>query len=278
MKQVKRLFYMVVLNVIISAITVGVVLQLWERDHPLLPSDSTPMVIVVTPTQSISLPMIVNNVTQAFNTPAGEVISGTVQTAPTPEMLVYRIKQGDTLGALSVQFNISLNDIMTVNGMTDPDSVYVGQLINIPTAPLPYDTPTAVPVSGIISPTPRPSLTPTTRPTSTPSPTTSSAEAKVIIDTVVGVGVLANEHVVFRRTGEGELSLVGWRLSDGGNNTYIFPQLTLYKDSTINLNTRTGLNTVTDLFWNFLSPIWSSGKTMSLFDAQNNLRATYTVP
>ena len=42
MKQVKRFFYMVLLNIIISAITVGVVLKLWEQDHPALPADRPP--------------------------------------------------------------------------------------------------------------------------------------------------------------------------------------------------------------------------------------------
>jgi hypothetical protein len=95
---------------------------------------------------------------------------------------------------------------------------------------------------------------------------------------VIGAGVLENEHVLLRRTGDGELSLAGWRIEDGMGHEYIFPQLTLYKDGAINLNTRTGQDTVVDLFWDLSSPIWSSGKTISLYDPQKNLRATYTVP
>jgi hypothetical protein len=95
---------------------------------------------------------------------------------------------------------------------------------------------------------------------------------------VIGAGVLANERVVLQRTGDGELSLSGWWLSDGKGNDYHFPQLTLFKGGTINLNTRIGQDTVVDLFWNLTSPMWSSGKIISIYDAQNNLRATYTVP
>jgi LysM repeat protein len=280
MRQAKRLFYMILLNVIISAITVGVILQLWEQDHPAISADCTPAVIIVTPTQAASMPLIGNDSIPNAITPleTGSVVTGTVQVTPTLEMIAYQVKEGDTLGALAVQFNASIDDIMTVNGLTDPNSLYIGQIIKIPTAPLPRETSTAVPPAGIVSPTPRPSATPTHGPTLTPTATLTGKEAQVVIDTVIGAGVLANERLVLRRSGDGELSLVGWQMTDGKGNVYIFPQLTLYKDGAINLNTRTGQNTVVDLFWNLISPIWGTGKTVSLYDAQNNLRSTYTVP
>ena len=100
----------------------------------------------------------------------------------------------------------------------------------------------------------------------------------MIIDTVSGAGELENERVRFLRTGDGELSMAGWRIEDGLGNLYIFPQLTLYKDGAINLNTRSGQNTVVDLYWGLTSPVWKPGKTVSLYDSQNGLRATYVVP
>jgi len=280
MRQVKRLFYIVLLNIIVSAITVVVVLRLWESNHPPLSVDGTPVVIVVTPTQSVILPLLANN-SSPDEVPlvnAGVLISGTLQATPTMEMLVYEIKQGDTLGALAVQFNISVADIMTVNGLTDPDSVYVGQIIYIPTVPLPKATSTSIPPTMVVSPTPRPSATTAHGPTPTVTQTQIGQEPQVIIDTVIGAGVLANERVVLLRTGDGELSLAGWRLDDGMGKVYTFPQLTLYKGGAINLNTRTGEDTVVDLFWGLTSPIWKSGKTVFLYDALNKLRASYTIP
>jgi LysM repeat protein len=278
MRQVKRLFYMVLLNVLISAITVGIILQLWERDHPPIPAETTPVIIVVTPTQVIGLPIVGNNAVSAALTPlaAGPVASEALQAPPTMEMLTYRVKEGDTLGALSVQFNISIGDIMSVNGMTDPDSLYVGQIIYIPTSPLPSATP--IPPTVVASATLRPSITPTRGPTLTASPTLTGQEAQVFIDTVIGAGVLENERVVLRRTGNGELSLSGWRLMDGRGHEYTFPQLTLYEGGAINLNTRTGQDTVVDLFWGLTSPIWSPGDAISVYDDQDVLRTTYTVP
>jgi len=280
MRQVKRLFYIVLLNIIISAVTVVVVLQLWESNHPPLTMDGTPVVIVVTPTQSVVLPVLANNSSSDEIPPVtpGVLISGTLQATPTMEMLTYQVKEGDTLGALAVQFNISLADIMTVNNLTDPDSLYVGQIIYIPTAPLPKATSTSIPPTIVASPTPRPSATATHGPTPTSTQTQIGQEPQVVIDTVIGVGVLENERVVLLRTGDGELSLAGWRLEDGMGKVYTFPQLTLYKGGAINLNTRTGEDTVVDLFWGLTSPIWKSGKTVFLYDSLNGLRASYTIP
>lgn len=280
MKQVKRLFYMVLLNVLISAITVGVILQLWEKDHPSIPAESTPVVIVVTPTQVIRMPLVGNQIAAGEVTAmeANVVISGTLQASPTIELLTYRVKEGDTLGALAVQFNLGIADLMIANGLTDPDSLSVGQLIFIPTAPLPKASPTSIPTTPAVTPTQRPSITPTRGPAHTATPTPPSQTAQVHIETVIGAGVLENERVVLRRTGEGELPLAGWRLLDGMGMEYIFPQLTLYKDGSINLNTRSGQNTVVDLFLGMASAIWSPGETISLYDSENTLRATYKIP
>ncbi len=99
-----------------------------------------------------------------------------------------------------------------------------------------------------------------------------------MIDTVVGAGDLDIEHVVLNRTGSGDLSLAGWRLEDNTGKEYLFPRLTLYKGGAINLYTRTGQDSVGDLYWGLTSPVWRTGRVVSLYDAESNLRATYTVP
>ena len=280
MRQVKRVSYIVLLNIIISAITVGVVLQLWENDHPPMFSESTPAVIVVTATQPVGLPIDQDNpAVESLPSPeAGIPISGTLETTPVLEMIAYRVKEGDFLGALAVEFNVSVADIMAVNDLTDPDSLYIGQLLYIPTAPLPTVTKPSVPPTVIASATPRPSATITRGPTATFTPTVIGQEAQIMIEKVLGAGVLENEKIVIRRSGNGELSLAGWRLTDNKGFEYLFPQLTLYEDGAINLNTRSGQDTVVDLFWNQPSPVWSSGKIISVYDQHDKLRTTYTIP
>ncbi len=279
MKQVKRLVYIILLNIIISASTVFVILKVWEHNHPLSTAGGTPVVILVTPTHSVNLPLTANEPVTSENITieAQATVTGTMQVSAGPEMLVYQVKKGDTLGALAAEFNVSVADILTVNGLPDPDSIYEGQYIYIPTAPLPTATSTPSPTAPS-SATPRPSATATSGPSATPTPTPVRLEPQLSIATVIGVGVLASEHVVLQRTGDGELSLAGWRLEDGKGNTYTFPQLTLYKGGSINLYTRSGEDTVLDLFWGKTSPVWKSGKTVYLYDAQNQTRASYTIP
>jgi hypothetical protein len=280
MRQVKRVFYIVLLNVIISAITVGVVLQLWENDHPTIPVKNTPVVIIVTATQLEILPITGTDFPLRTGMPVdtGILFTGTIQATPTLQMLTYRVKEGDFLGAIAIQFNVSVADILAVNGLTNPDSLIIGQLIYIPTAPLPTITSTSIPPTIIVSATPRPSPTLTQGPKPTSTATMIGQEPQVVIDSVIGAGVLASERILIRRTGDGELSLAGWRLTDGEGNQYIFPQLTLYEDGAININTRSGQNTVVDLYWGLTSPIWGPGKVISIFDPQNNLREAYTLP
>lgn len=279
MRQAKRLIYIILLNIIVSAVTIWVILSFWERNHPFISTVTTPAVIVVTQTQSVNLPIISNQSgsSEIIPTDTGIIIHATLPATQALEVVMYKVKEGDTLGALAIQFNVSVADIMTVNGLTDPDNIYLGQTLRIPTSPLPTITPTPSPTTQP-SATPFPSATATPGLTVTVTQTQIGQEAQLVIETVIGASVLANERVVFRRTGEGELSLAGWRVEDGIGNTYIFPQLTLYKGGSIYLNTRQGENTVQDLYWGLTYPVWRSGKTVYLYDAQEHLRASYAIP
>ena len=44
----------------------------------------------------------------------------------------YIVKLGDTLFSLAPRYNSSINEIVALNNITDPNSIYVGQLLHIP--------------------------------------------------------------------------------------------------------------------------------------------------
>ena len=44
----------------------------------------------------------------------------------------YIVKPGDTLYLLAPRYNSSINEIVAFNNITDPNSIYVGQLLHIP--------------------------------------------------------------------------------------------------------------------------------------------------
>jgi len=100
----------------------------------------------------------------------------------------------------------------------------------------------------------------------------------VQIESVVGAGTLTAETTVIHYNGKDQLSLVGWQLKDEDSNTFTFPQLILYANGSVQVHTATGTDTVIDLYWGMPEPVWGSGESAKLYDAQGNLKAVYRVP
>jgi LysM repeat protein len=282
MRQLKRLFYIILLNVLISAATVLLVLNYWEKRDGSAPLDQalTPMVYVVTPT--------------LFETPATSVVAIPLAAAPgispepsqapplvtptsLPEVIDYQVREGDTLGSIAVQFDVSVEDIMAVNEITDPNTVYLGQILKIPTGELETE---AVPTETQPLPTPSNTLPPPPTAVISPTPSTPSAGGGVIVEivSVIAPGDLSNERVRISRSGDGELSLANWTLTDDDGNTYTFPQLFLYAGGAVDVHTQGGQDTVVDLYWGHAAAVWESGEQAILRDEQGVVRATYHVP
>lgn len=104
------------------------------------------------------------------------------------------------------------------------------------------------------------------------------SDIPVQIESVVGAGTLNAETAVIHYSGDGQLNLAGWQLKDEDGNTFTFPQLTLYKNGSVQVHSSAGTNTVIDLYWGFGEPVWGSGENARLYDSQGNLRAVYRVP
>lgn len=52
---------------------------------------------------------------------------------PGPVFTPYTVRNGDTLGGISARLDITVEELMKVNGLTDPHSLQVGQVLKIPT-------------------------------------------------------------------------------------------------------------------------------------------------
>lgn len=259
MRNTKRLLYYLLINILVSACTTLVVLFVWDRTQA-----PTSLFTVRTPAavaQITSSPPV---------TLAAAPTSASLNAIATPTQIqnveVYQVRFGDTLGSISLDFDVSMEELLALNQIPDPNSLPVGMVIYIPVEPeatptsaLPTSTNTNVPGTAI----------PTTGP---------QVEAGVRINGVIGIGNLASEHVFLTRTGDGELPLAGWQLMDEDGNVFIFPQLTLYKDGGVNVWTASGSPTVVDLYWGLGSPVWEPGEQVVLRDAQGRERATFTIP
>lgn len=120
--------------------------------------------------------MSANGLTNANLIFAGQrlTIPGTTTTGPTPAPTspapaptpapstgVYIVQRGDTLFLISIRFGVSQAAIIAANGITNPNLIFVGQRLTIPsgspspvpptpvpTSPAPVPTATTVPTSG----------------------------------------------------------------------------------------------------------------------------------
>ncbi len=111
------------------------------------------------------------------------------------------------------------------------------------------------------------------------NPTPIPAGVKVIeIGEVNGAGSLGTEVVAIRRLGDGELNMNGWRLDDNAGHRFTFPDMVLFKGGSVRIFTRSGSNTVNELYWGLKEPVWVSGKTAGLYDSQGVLRASFVIP
>jgi hypothetical protein len=101
------------------------------------------------------------------------------------------------------------------------------------------------------------------------------------IVSVVGPGDLEHEVVLLKRLGEGNLRMAGWRLESDSGTRYVFPEqpdLVLYKDGAVQVYSKVGADTATDVYWNRSEPAWKSGESVRVVDAQGNERAVHRVP
>jgi LysM repeat protein len=253
----------ILVNVIVSAAVMLTILFIWERAHA--PAPSTPAPTSTPPATEEAAPP----------PSAPPVASPTVRPnahdeAP-PGPLLYVVQEGDTLGAIAQTHGLSIEDLMAANGLTDPNTLHIGQTLIIPAGPLP--TPTAG-SSAEAPPEPSPAATalPTPLPTLTPS-----GPPLVEIAQVLGSGDLPAEVVVVRNRG-GAITLEEWTLSDTEGHTFTFPAIALFADVHVRVHSAAGSSTPTDLYWGRLTPAWTGGTLITLRDAAGNVVDTYIVP
>jgi hypothetical protein len=103
-------------------------------------------------------------------------------------------------------------------------------------------------------------------------------DININIRTIVGAGDLAVEYVEIINRGENPADLTAWQLRDENGNEFTFPALILNSGGAIKVLSKTGTNTVIELYWQADTPIWQSGETAHLINAAGELMASYSIP
>jgi LysM repeat protein len=262
MTRWKRLFYYLIINIAVSACTTLVVLTVWERTHPFLADNGS---LAARSQPSATIPPILATFQAGTETPVP---------SPTQPLTTYLVKSGDTLGGIALEFGVSVDEIMRLNGLEDANALGVGMVLFVPVVPA--ETPedpgaSATPAEPAATPNPD-------EPAQTPISSPAAAEPRVVIVNVLGAGDLPTERVRLERRGEGDLLLANWQIQDEDGHAYTFPQLALYPGGAIDLYTAAGVDDVVALYWGLEEPVWVTGEIVTLVDEQGNIQATYTVP
>lgn len=145
--------------------------------------------------------------------------------------------------------------------------------------PLPTPTFTATPTA---SPTPTATATPPATATPTSTPTATSAPAVVHITYILynpdGDDV-QNEYVRIENHGGSLATMTGWTLRDEDNHIFTFPSFALAPHAQVQVWTKCGTNTGTDLYYCSGQAIWNNnGDTAFLRDNGGNLIDSCSYP
>lgn len=71
------------------------------------------------------------NVGQVLNVDSNVAPQPITQAPPQPEAVYYTVQEGDTLSGIACNYGVSWQDLANFNGIADPDTIYIGQVIRI---------------------------------------------------------------------------------------------------------------------------------------------------
>jgi LysM repeat protein len=247
----KRLLFYLVINVVVSSVTILLVLNIWDRTHR---SETAEL-------DSVSLlPTVIASAVPPTSTPT-----------PGPSLAVrpYEVGPGETLSEIAMVFGVSIDQLLELNDLDNPDDLRAGMTLQIPIqGSIAQDNNAASQEEGLSESEPMP--------TATPPPQPESNIIKII--TIVGVDDLATEHLQIQSLSPEALSLEGWRLETNDGQVYYFPKITLFEHGAVDLYTRAGINSVVALYWGRSTPIFQSGDRAVIYDAEGNVQAIYSIP
>ena len=250
----RKMIPFLLLNIVVSTVVVLAILYLWDnRDSDSESAVSVPTTITPAFLQNTAMPQ--------------QEIAPTNTAEPEAGPLIHVVTAGETLGNISQLYDIPVADIVSENGLVNENVISVGQQLVIPIGgtSTPEPVPTAVPEEAVL-------------PTPIATQPVGSGEAVVEITAVIGPEQLEDEAVLLTNSGDAPIALQNWTLLDEDGHEYRFGQVTLFAGSDLQLNTTSGANGPTALFWGLSEAIWTSGETVTLQDNTGATRVTFTVP
>ncbi len=243
----RQLAFIILVNALVSLVIALMVMWVVESRRPdleVLAARFTPMpqaILAATPTADTA------------DTAPGESVTPTVDAAPAPEAgesAVYIVQAGDSLLSIAGRYGITLDELVTANGLDDPNFVFSGQRLVIPAG------------AEIV----------------TVDETQGNDSGNPQIASLEGQGDLANEAVLIVNESDLPVDLQAWRLEREGGPTYTFDSLPLFAGSSVRVYSTSGENNSIARYWGESEPIWVSGSEALLIDTRGEVVQRYSVP
>jgi hypothetical protein len=260
----RRMLPFIFLNIIVSAAVVLAILWWWDGRNEESSVSFAPEI------PQVDLPQGEIPIADTIPTELPKI--DIVSIADEAGQEIHVVSAGETLGQISNRYDISMDEIMSANGMSNANLLFVGQELIIPLAgdeeaviEEPLETENAEVEESLPAPIPTaPSV---------------DGEAIIEISEVVGPGQLPLEAVQVVNNGNRETTLSEWKLADQFGNYYEFRAITLFGDGAgIMIHTASGQDSATDLYWGEEESLWNSGDMVILYDADGTVIAEYQIP
>lgn len=257
-----QLAFVVLVNAMVSLAVALAVAWVFEARRP----DPEELAAINTPRPEAVLAVPATQPTPTLDTASLTPAAAAVATeTPTPDVAVevpeeiYVVQPGDTMLVIATRYNVSVDEILAANNLSDPNFVFAGQRLVIP---LPNGAPSGVSTQS-----------------SEPTATVEVVPQGVRITAVTGAGDLASEQVILTNDSDTPYSLQGWQLQRSDGPTYTFrSDVPLFPGGSIRLHSAAGTDTSIDLYWGLNEATWQSGVEARLVSAGGEPIAAYTVP
>jgi len=127
----------------------------WGMEHNDVYVDDASLVVVDgSSTAATATPTIAaTSVANATTTPSKTPTAAPTTAVPTPSSQTYTVQRGDTLRSIARKFNTTVSAILALNSIPNPNVIFPGQALKIPSASASAVAPTAPPAGSSPVPT-----------------------------------------------------------------------------------------------------------------------------
>lgn len=259
----RQLSFVLILNAVISLVIAMAVVWIVEARRPdpeALAAIYTPITAPVAPLAATFTPTAPSDTAAApaagGEQPPADAAAASVEAAPSPTPAAgteYVIQSGDSLSSVADRFGVPVAAIVEANNLDNPDYVFIGQRLKIPSADA-------------------------QAPAATPTPIAAGVNTGIRLAAVENAGALESEAINLGNDSDLAVNLQGWRLEREGGPAYTFGNILLFPGSGLKLRSGTGTDSSVDVYWNQPAAVWAAGAVARLLNPQGTEVSRLSVP